>query len=190
MSCPACVRTLAAAAFTLALGAVPASADLLVYDFSVAPTTGPLANQTLHGRFTYDSSIVPVGGRGIVTTGPGGSALRSFGLDLGDTRFTAGNVSATLIFDNGALSRFRIGETGPQSLLDGSDYFFMDSLFGWGEFKLAGDNTLYGGALNAQRVNPQIDTYIFAMAPLDGPLLDQTLNGSFALDHAIAKPNT
>jgi hypothetical protein len=185
------VRAVALAVLGCGLAAAPAKASLIVYDFSVAPSFGPLAGQALQGRFVYDSSIVPAGGSGSVTSGTGGSALRSFQLDLGDTRFTAGNIKATLDFSGGGLQRFRIGETGAQSN-DGTDYFYMDSFFGWGEFRLAGNTTLYGGALNAQVVNPQIDRYTFSIgAPVqNGPLAGQNPTGSFAVDHAIAQPNT
>ncbi len=174
----------------LAIVAVPAHAGLVVHDFSVAPGAGPLAGTPFGGRFTYDSSIVPVGGSGIVTTGPGGSALRSFRLELGDTRFTAGNVQATLIFQNGELSRFRIGETTPGASTDGTDYFFMDSLFGSGVFRLAGDPQLYSGLLSTTVATPEIDRYLLNVALVDGPLAGQTVTGSFAVDHALAQPNS
>jgi hypothetical protein len=44
-----------------------AIAEPITYDFSVSPTTGPLAGVTANGSFTYDSSSIVLGGGNFAT---------------------------------------------------------------------------------------------------------------------------
>jgi len=46
-----------------------ASATTITYDFTVTATTGPLAGDTANGSFSFNSSVIPVGGGEVGLTG-------------------------------------------------------------------------------------------------------------------------
>lgn len=98
---------LAACALPLAAGAAP-----VTYDFHVTATSGPLSGVTSDGSFTFDSSIIPVGGGLLSGVGNLLSAL-SFvwnGVAYDETTANTFGFNGGLSFDAaGALTSVTIG---------------------------------------------------------------------------------
>jgi hypothetical protein len=53
----------------LGYGSGAALADPVTYDFTVTATSGPLTGSVAEGSFTFDSTIAPPGGGGLMETG-------------------------------------------------------------------------------------------------------------------------
>lgn len=87
-------RLLALAAAAALVAPLAAHAESITYDFTVnGGSVGPLANLTASGSFTFDSSIIPVGG-GLVT-GTGlltGLAFTWDGLSYDQTTANTGSL--------------------------------------------------------------------------------------------------
>ena len=114
----------------------PAHATPITYNVSVASINGgPFAGQTLTGTFTFDSSIIPASGTGIVQNPAAGLGLLDLSINFGTLTFDETNADASfLIFSGGLLTDFFVGgdENGIDFIAGNTnDFFISESLFAY-----------------------------------------------------------
>ena len=83
-----------AALLGFALAMATAAADPISIGFRVTPMSGPLAGTTSNGSFTYDTSIVPVGGGTVAATGLLSDLVFTFnGIAFDETTVNTGSLT-------------------------------------------------------------------------------------------------
>jgi len=145
----------------IALMAVSAQATPVTYDFMVTATGGPLTGVTASGTFTFDDTIIPVGGGEV----DGDNLLTnlSFIWDSIAYNQTTANTGF-LVFDAAAnLSVFAFGNnhsSGSVAVLSGYEQWFVVESFNvpadsWFAYSVPGATTLWSSqSVSSQRVEP------------------------------------
>lgn len=144
---PAVSRLLLAAALALPMAA---QATAVTVNFSITSTVGSTSYYALgtvgSGYFTFDDSLVPASGTGMVGNGIAGTPTMDLSFNWFGTSFDTGNASiATLTFNNGTLTDWSLGGRYTAPVCGFMRYTCLHSAGTQADFMLSVAN---GGSLN------------------------------------------
>ncbi len=167
--------------------ALPAHANLLVYDLTTAFQDGPLANTAADGVLSFDSSIIPSGYTGTLQNLNGLPDVASLTYRQNGVVYDLSNTGVfQLAFQNGQLSG--IGFGGDTSGITTIKPFTEDILAattGYCAYTTSSANQTGDCSVSLTKVNPQIVTEDFTTTITSGSLDGKTYQGQFSYNAAI-----